>query len=157
MKTEVPYTLEWKAVKNTSQLLLSYVHSQLIYRFIYMVVSSSIAYLFFSQSFFQFLCISWLSACSSVRIWLINHGLSANKQYFSLTQNQSTVLSVMAYKPNKPKRTGRISMNKGAPPSFFVTCPRNYGGGQDSLSLGYLDILDFHVFDPAFTLEPLVL
>jgi len=41
------------------------------------------------------------------RIWLISHGLSANEQYFSLTPNQPTVLSAMAYKPNKPKRIGR--------------------------------------------------
>ena len=41
-----------------------------------------------------------LSACSLARFWLISHGLSANEQYFSLTPNQTTVLSAMAYKPN---------------------------------------------------------
>ena len=48
------------------------------------------------------------TACSLGRIWLISHGLSANEQYFSFTPNQPTVLSAMAYKPNKPKRTGRL-------------------------------------------------
>jgi hypothetical protein len=38
--------------------------------------------------------------------WVV-YGLSANEQYFSLTSNQVTVLSAMAYKPNKHKRTGR--------------------------------------------------
>jgi len=33
---------------------------------------------------------------------------SANEQYFSLTPNQPTVFLVMAYQPNKPKRTGRL-------------------------------------------------
>ena len=47
------------------------------------------------------------AACSLGRIWLISHDLSANEQYFSLTPNQPTILSVMAYKPNEPKRTGR--------------------------------------------------
>ena len=46
------------------------------------------------------------TACSLGCISLISHGLSANKQYFSLTPNQPTVLSAMAYKLNKPKRTG---------------------------------------------------
>jgi len=46
------------------------------------------------------------AACSLARIWLISHSLSANEQYFSLTPNQPTVLSAMAYKPNQPKRTG---------------------------------------------------
>ena len=39
---------------------------------------------------------------------LVVFGLSANEQYFSLTPNQSTVLSAMAYKPNQPKRTGQL-------------------------------------------------
>jgi len=39
-------------------------------------------------------------ACSLARIWLLSHGLSANEQYFSLTPNQPTVLSAMAYKQN---------------------------------------------------------
>ena len=47
------------------------------------------------------------AGCSFGRIWLISHGLSGNEQYFSLIPNQPTVLSVMAYKPNQPKRTGR--------------------------------------------------
>ena len=33
--------------------------------------------------------------------WLISRILSANEQYFSLTTNQSTVLSVMAYQPSE--------------------------------------------------------
>ena len=49
---------------------------------------------------------SVLSVCSLGRIRLISHSLSANEQYFSLTLNQPTLLSAMAYKPNKPKRTG---------------------------------------------------
>ena len=41
-----------------------------------------------------------------------SHGLSANKQCFSLTPNQPTVLSIMAYKPNKLKRIGCINENQ---------------------------------------------
>jgi len=37
----------------------------------------------------------------------LSHGLSANEQYFSLTPNQPTVLSAMAYKSNQPKPTER--------------------------------------------------
>jgi len=33
--------------------------------------------------------------------WLISHTFSANEQYFSLTTNQSTVLSTMAYQPSE--------------------------------------------------------
>jgi len=33
--------------------------------------------------------------------WLINRTFSANEQYFSLSTNQSTVLSAMAYQPIK--------------------------------------------------------
>ena len=47
------------------------------------------------------------AAYSLGRIWLINYDLLVNEQYFSLTPNQPTVLSTMAYKPNKPKRTER--------------------------------------------------
>jgi len=43
------------------------------------------------------------SACLLGHIWLISHDLSDNEQYFSLTPNQPTVLSAMAYKPNQPK------------------------------------------------------
>ena len=42
-------------------------------------------------------------------VWLISRTFSANEYYFSLTPNQSTVLSVIAYKPNMPKRTGPLS------------------------------------------------
>ena len=45
--------------------------------------------------------------CSFGRIWFISHGLSTNEQYFSLTPNQSTVLSAMVYKLSQPKRTRR--------------------------------------------------
>ena len=54
------------------------------------------------------------SACSFCRIWLISYGLSANEQYFSLTTNQPTVLSAMAYQSNKPKRTGRLPVNSNS-------------------------------------------
>jgi len=42
---------------------------------------------------------------SSVKIfvlfaWFISRTFSANEQYFSLTTNQLTVLSTMAYQPN---------------------------------------------------------
>ena len=40
-------------------------------------------------------------------VWLISRIFSVNEQYFSLKLNQSTVLSVMAYQPDKPKRPGR--------------------------------------------------
>ena len=33
--------------------------------------------------------------------WLINRTFSANEQYFSLTTNQPTVLSAMAYQPSE--------------------------------------------------------
>jgi len=33
--------------------------------------------------------------------WLISHPFSANEQYFSLTTNQPTVLSAMAYQPSE--------------------------------------------------------
>lgn len=42
----------------------------------------------------------------------ISHGLLANKQYFSLTLNQSTALSAMTYKSNQPKQIGRPSPNR---------------------------------------------
>ena len=44
-------------------------------------------------------CESMVSAGSLGGIWFISHGLSANEQYFSLTPNQSTVLSL----PETPK------------------------------------------------------
>ena len=47
--------------------------------------------------------------CSFGLVRLISRTFSANEQYFSLTPNQLTVLSAMAYQPNKPKRTGRIA------------------------------------------------
>ena len=34
-------------------------------------------------------------------VWLINRIFLANEQYFSLTTNQPTVLSTMAYQPNE--------------------------------------------------------
>ena len=34
-------------------------------------------------------------------VWLISRTFSANEQYFSLTINQTTVLSAMAYQPNE--------------------------------------------------------
>ena len=34
-------------------------------------------------------------------VWLISRTFLANEQYFSLTINQSTVLSVMAYHPSE--------------------------------------------------------
>jgi len=43
-----------------------------------------------------------------IAITELSRTFSANKQYFSFTPNQPTVLSAMAYQPNKPKRTGRI-------------------------------------------------
>jgi len=49
----------------------------------------------------------WLSAYFLGRIWLVNHALSANEQYFFLTPNQTTVLLAMVYKPNQPKRRGQ--------------------------------------------------
>ena len=49
------------------------------------------------------------SSCLFGLVWLISRIFSANKQYFSLTSNQPTILSVMAYQPNKPKRTWRLS------------------------------------------------
>ena len=33
--------------------------------------------------------------------WLISRIFSANEHYFSLTTNQSTILSAMAYQPNE--------------------------------------------------------
>ena len=51
-----------------------------------------------------------VSSCSFGLVWLINRTFSANKQYFSLTSNQPTVLSTMVYQPNKPKRTGRVAL-----------------------------------------------
>jgi len=33
--------------------------------------------------------------------WLISRTFSANEQYFSLTTNQPTVLSAMAYQPSE--------------------------------------------------------
>ena len=41
-------------------------------------------------------------------VWLISRTFSANEQYFSLTPNQPTSFSAMAYQPNKHKRTGRL-------------------------------------------------
>jgi len=46
-------------------------------------------------------------AYSLGRIWLISYDLSVNEQHFSLTPNQPTVLSAMAYKSNKPKQKWR--------------------------------------------------
>jgi len=43
-------------------------------------------------------------------VWLISRTFSANEQYFSLIPNQPTVFSAMAYQPNKPKQTGRITV-----------------------------------------------
>ena len=37
---------------------------------------------------------------------------SANEQYFSLAPNQPTILSAMAYQPNKSKRTGRVKTSR---------------------------------------------
>ena len=42
-------------------------------------------------------------------VWLISRTFLANEHYFSLSPNQPTVLLAMAYQPNKPKRTGRLS------------------------------------------------
>jgi len=43
-------------------------------------------------------------------LWLyLAYGLLVNEQYFSLTLNQLTVVLVMTYKSNQPKRTGRLA------------------------------------------------
>jgi len=42
-----------------------------------------------------------LSPCSLGLVWLISRTFSANEYYFSLTPNQSTVLSVMTYQPSE--------------------------------------------------------
>ena len=47
-----------------------------------------------------------ITSCSLRLVWLIIRTFSANKQYFSLTLNQPTVLSVMIYQSNKSKQTG---------------------------------------------------
>ena len=39
-------------------------------------------------------------------VWLISRIFSANEQYFSLTSNQPTVLSAMAYQPNEQDTGG---------------------------------------------------
>ena len=44
--------------------------------------------------------------CSLGLVWLISHTFSANEPYFFLTPNQPTVLSAIAYHPNRPKPTG---------------------------------------------------
>ena len=49
------------------------------------------------------------SPCSFGFVWLISRTFSANEQYFSLTPNQPTVLSVTAYETNRLKRTWRIT------------------------------------------------
>ena len=48
---------------------------------------------------------------ASCLLWLISRIFSANEQYFSLTQNQPTILLAMSYQPNKSKRTGRKLSN----------------------------------------------
>jgi len=45
------------------------------------------------------------TSCSLGLVWLISRTFSANEQYFSLTPNQSIVLSAIPYQPNKAKRT----------------------------------------------------
>ena len=45
---------------------------------------------------------TWINALANALFaWLIRHIFLVNEQYFSLTINQSTVLSVMAYQPNE--------------------------------------------------------
>ena len=51
-----------------------------------------------------------LSSCSFGPVWLISCTFFTNEQYFSLTPNQPTIFSAMAYQSNKPKRTCRISI-----------------------------------------------
>ena len=50
--------------------------------------------------------------------WLISRTFSANEQYFSLTTNQSTVLSAMAYQPSEQDTHGARTLlsrtNNGA-------------------------------------------
>ena len=47
---------------------------------------------------------------------------SVNGQYFPLIINQSTILSVMVYQSNKPKRTGRVYAGTSIDCAF---CSRN--------------------------------
>ena len=65
-----------------------------LYLFIYFYGSFDI----FSVSFFLF---SFERGEGSPVAWLISRTFSANEQYFSLTINQPTVLSAIAYQPNE--------------------------------------------------------
>ena len=73
-------------------------------------IAHSFSSLLFSSLVFSTHFVGGQSACSAACIRLISLGLSVNEQYFSLTPNQPTVFLVMAYKPNKLTRTGRLTL-----------------------------------------------
>ena len=62
--------------------------------------------------------------------WLISRTFSANEQYFSLTTNQSTVLSAMSYQPSEQGKCQNPSNTK-----FSISFTLCFCYNNESISL----------------------
>ena len=75
------------------------------------------------------------SSCSFVLVWLINCIFSTNKQYFSLTSNQPTVLLVMVYQLKSPNEQAFVVRKRQHVPIRHLHPHSSFlFGGSDKLS-----------------------